>query len=119
LIFAGVPALACCTASASVDCCPKGPQAPAQDNQISTPGFAPAAETCCAAGATQTETIAASSATPDIRKHQQHPEPLALIASIILWASDYSAPRSKVGVTTTTYFPSLSTLYLSSGRLRL
>jgi hypothetical protein len=67
----------------------------------------------------QTATIAASSATPDVRKHSQHPDPLALIAAFVLWAADYSAPPSKVGFTNAIYLPSYSTLYLSSGRLRL
>jgi hypothetical protein len=119
LIFAGVPALACCADSALPDCCSQGRQSPEQDNQISALGSAAAGETCCAAGATQTATIAASSATPDVRKHSQHPDPLALVATFVLWASDYSAPPSKVGFTTPIYLPSYSTLYLSSGRLRL
>ena len=118
LALAGVPALVCCAASAPPDCCRQGPQTPAQDNHISTLGFAQA-ETCCAAGATQTATIAASSATPDIRKHSQHPDALALIATFVLWASAYSAPPPKVGFKTAIYLPSYSMLYLSSGRLRL
>jgi hypothetical protein len=118
LALAGVPALACCAASAPPDCCSQGQQAPAQTNLISTLGLAQA-ETCCAAGATQTATIAASSATPDVRKHSQHPDTLALIATFVLWVSDYFAPPSKVGFTTAIYLPSHSTLYLSSGRLRL
>jgi hypothetical protein len=118
LIFAGVPALACCDASTPPDCCRQGQQAPAQDSHISTLGLAQA-ETCCAAGATQAATVAASSATPDVRKHSQHPDTLALIATFVLWASAYSAPPSKVGVTPAIYLPSYSTLYLSSGRLRL
>jgi hypothetical protein len=118
LIFAGVPALACCDASAPPDCCRQGQQAPAQDNHISTLAFAPV-ETCCAAGATQTTTIAASTATPDVRKHSPHPDPLPLIAAFVLWAADGSAPSAKVGRPAAIYLPSYSTLYLSSGRLRL
>src|ERR1700738_735167 len=110
LALAGVPALACCAASAPPECCRQGQQTPAQDDHISTLGFAQA-ETCCAAGAMQTATIAASSATPDARKHSQHPDPLALIAAFVLWAADYSAPPSKVGFTNAIYLPSYSTLY--------
>jgi hypothetical protein len=121
LALAGVPAVACCAADAPLkDCCPQRQQIPRQDSQISALAPTSGTETCCAAaGAADTATLAAKATTPDVRKHPQRTDPLALIVSFALWATACALPPSRIGFTPAAYLPSYTTLYLSSGRLRL
>jgi hypothetical protein len=79
----------------------------------------PANLACCASGIPSATAIAATAASPKIDKHAQRIDPPAAISA-------YSSPsfadeRSHSAVQLAIVFrlPSYSTLYLSTGRLRL
>jgi hypothetical protein len=76
-------------------------------------------EICCTASVTNAATLISTTNTHTVRKQQQRPDPLALIASVVLYAAIDALPPSNSGSSFVAYRPSYSTLYLSSGRLRL
>jgi hypothetical protein len=120
LLFPGLPVLACCSTSAPMhDCCPFGQQSPGNEPGSPVVELAAAVETCCSASVTTAATIISTADTHTVRKQQQRPDPLALIASVVLYAAIDALPPSNIGSTFAAYRPSYSTLYLSSGRLRL
>ncbi|GEM_PF-3711014 len=114
--LAGVPAAACCDATAPIrDCCPG--QQSGQGSPISS--GASVAAVCCTAAATQPATTNAQAGTPQTRKYPPHPDPMTLIAWPILAVSDHTSPSSEVCSAAPAYYPSQSKLYLTSGHLRL
>src|ERR1700761_5309646 len=95
LLFAGVPAIACCEATVPTqDCCPHGPPV----GQFLA-GLAPTAAACCGTVPMETGASGATAATPEIRKHPPHPDPLTLIAWLVLSTSEHLSPSPDVGST--------------------
>jgi hypothetical protein len=120
LLFPGLSALACCSTTAPMhDCCPFGQRSPGQDPASSVVELAAGIETCCTASVANAATIISTADTHTVRKQQQRPDPLALLASVVLHVAVEALPPSNIGRDFATYRPSYSTLYLSSGRLRL
>src|ERR1700692_2425569 len=116
LALAGVPVLACCTASAPAhDCCSNVQQMPGQEDRM--PAFAPASlpETCCAAAATGTTSIAAGAARHNVPKHPQRTDPPTLMVSFGPSTAPVALSPSTNGYSVSAYFPSHSMLYLSTG----
>ena len=120
LMFPGLSALACCSTTAPMhDCCAFGQRSPGQDLGSSLVELSTGIETCCTASVTNAATIISTADTRTVRKQQPRPDPLALLASVVLHAAIDALPPSNSGSSFVAYRPSYSTLYLSSGRLRL
>ena len=120
LMFPGLSALACCSTTAPMhDCCPFGQRSPGQDPGSSLVELSTGIETCCTVSVTNAATVVSTADTHTVRKQQPRPDPLALLASVVLHAAVDALPPSNIGRDFATYRPSYSTLYLSSGRLRL
>jgi hypothetical protein len=116
MLFAGVPAVSCAESAPLHDCCPPQPVMPCRGGDSCSPN-ATNSRPSCVAGAQCAAAVTA--AVPDkIEKHSKRIDPPALIVSFALHAALYS-PRFVRGITIPTYYHSHSTLYLSTGRLRL
>jgi hypothetical protein len=74
---------------------------------------------CCAAGGADTAPISARATRDDAGKHPQRADPPTLVVSFGPSTVASALPRAKSGFVIPDYFPFLSTLYLSTGRLRL
>ena len=118
-VLAGVPAVACAHAMPMQHCCPSAPGEPCRGGSPDAPQGMPTELACCASGIPSATAIAATAALPKIEKHAQRIDPPAAISA-------YSSPtiasaRSQSSDQFTLVFrlPSYSTLYLSTGRLRL
>jgi hypothetical protein len=118
VLLAGVPALSCADSVPMHDCCPPQSGRACQDGESGAPKAMTRIVACCAAGAQSTTVIVSAVPLSKIEK-QQTPAPPALVVSLALHAAAYSPPHSKLGIGLTAYFPSFSSLYLSTGRLRL
>jgi hypothetical protein len=118
LLAAAVPALACAEAAPTQECCPNGPNAPCAPDQAPT-AQANGLDVCCAAGGTIATTTAL--ATPSDERGKQWDRdatPLLLIVLNTLATAYVQSPS--VDELRIVSFPlSDSTLYLSTGRLRL
>jgi len=120
LLIAGVPAPACCAASAPAhDCCAHPQQMPGPEHRSFELGPAALVHVCCTAGGADTAPISARATRHDVGKHPQRADPPTLAASFGSSTVASAPSRAKAGVAIPDYFPLLSTLYLSTGRLRL
>jgi hypothetical protein len=115
-MFAGVPAIACCASTTRAHgCCPAGQSFGEQDQRAPTTELS----ACCTASVANAESGISTAEQHNVPKHPPLPDPLALVASFVFYAAVDTPLRSNFGSRSAAYQPSYSTLYLSSGRLRL
>jgi hypothetical protein len=118
LLVAGAPAIACCAAGTPTqDCCPSRSH-PADSLSYDT---APDSgiQSCCAAGA-QTASVSVLDVTPSETNTQPtRADPLLAILFLAALNASYSPSQWGVASDTPALFPTLSPLYLRTGRLRL
>jgi len=118
LLAAGVPALACGEVMPMRDCCPNGPNSPCGSEQSRTTE-ANGLDFCCAAGGTFTTTTAIATSSKELRKTWDHADlPALLILATTLTTTYVRSPSVDEFSVVSRPF-SDSTLYLSTGRLRL
>jgi hypothetical protein len=116
LLAAGVPALACGEVMPTRDCCgPNSPCGPEQSRTIEAnrPDF------CCAAGGTVATTTAIASSSKELRKAWDRAELPALLTLVTTLTTAYVQLSSVDEFSLVSRPFSDSTLYLSTGRLRL
>ena len=118
LLAAGVPALACGEVVPTHDCCPNGPNAPCAPEQART------AETnrqdfCCATGGTIATTAAIAAPSNELRKHWDRADLPMLLVVLTTLTTPYVQSPAVDDFRIVTPPVSYSTLYLSTGRLRL
>ena len=119
LLLAGIPVVACADAMPMQECCPSAPGAPCRGNTPDAPQGITSALACCASGMQSSTAVTGVVASPKIAC-QTHPvdPPVAINAYASLTISD-ARTRTKVPLSVVSRLPSNSTLYLSTGRLRL
>jgi hypothetical protein len=115
LVFAGAPAIACCSVTPTHDCCPAGQPFGGHDPRASAAELS----ACCTASVANAETGISTAEQHNVPKHPPLPDSLALVASVVLNAAVDTSLRANLSNRSSVYRPSYSTLYLSSGRLRL
>jgi hypothetical protein len=118
LLAAGVPAFACGEVVPTQDCCPHGPNAPCTAEQTRT------AETnrqdfCCATGGTIATTTAITTPSNELRKHWDRADLPVLLVVLTTLTTPYVQSPAVDEFHIVTPPLSYSTLYLSTGRLRL
>ena len=118
LLAAGMPAFACEDAVPTRDCCPNGPSAPCGTEQTRT------AETnrqdfCCATGGTIATATAIATPSNDLRKHWDGADLPVLLVVLTTLTTPYVQSPAVDDFHIVTPPLSYSTLYLSTGRLRL
>jgi hypothetical protein len=74
---------------------------------------------CCASGIPSAAAITATARLPEIEKHTQHIDPPAAISAYSSQRFADERSYSSVPLDVVFRLPSYSTLYLSTGRLRL
>jgi hypothetical protein len=118
LLAAVVPTLACAEAAPTQQCCPNGPNAPCAPDRATT-AEANRLDFCCATGGTIATTTAIATPSDEFRKAWDRADlPAVLVVLLTLTAAYVLSPALD-----DSHFvsPPLSdtTLYLSTGRLRL
>jgi hypothetical protein len=118
LLAAGVPALACGDVVPARDCCPNGPNAPCEPNRSQTPE-ANQLTLCCASGSAVTTSAAVAAPSKEFRQHWDRADLPVVFVVLTTLATAY-AEAPPVDEFSRISPPSFdSTLYLSTGRLRL
>jgi hypothetical protein len=116
LLFAGVPALACAECVPIQECCPTGQPASCNVDR-STAGSSDVARQCSTAGSA---VIAADESSNDFNKHLKRSDvPTPLTAAAAAQAPHVVSIRLSANSVTSSFTPSHTLLYLSTGRLRL
>jgi hypothetical protein len=118
LLVAGLPLSVCAQAMPIHDCCPSGPGKPC-GGQDRSGSIVPATRPCCDAGAQSPAAMAASGPSTAAEKRTQRADPPTPAPLAITAAFTQSKAFSRGGRTPSSFTASLSTLYLSTGRLRL
>jgi len=118
LLAAGVPAFACGEVVPTHDCCPNGLSAPCAPEQSRT------AETnrqdfCCATGGTIATATAIATPSNELRKHWDRADLPVLLVVLTTLTTPYVQSPAIDYFRIVTPPLSYSTLYLSTGRLRL
>jgi hypothetical protein len=117
LLATGVPASACATDVATQDCCPTGPHAPctpdqAKTSQVNRPDFC-----CLISGIAATNAMATSA--DEGGKYWDRAAPAAFFVELTTLATPYVLPSFLDELHVLSLPLADSTLYLSTGRLRL
>jgi hypothetical protein len=119
VLSAGIPAVACADATPTQLCCPTAPGLPCGGGGADLTQGMPADVACCASGIPSASAISATFALPKIERHAERIDPPAAI-TVFAWPTIGTASaRSLILRAMVSRFPSYSTLYLSTGRLRL
>jgi hypothetical protein len=119
LLFAGLPAFACAECVPTQDCCPTGPPASCSVDG-STSGLSSFAQQCGTAGAAGSTVFAADESSNDFNKHLKRSDvPTLLPGPTIAQASHAGSIRLGANFSTSSFTPTYTLLYLSTGRLRL
>jgi hypothetical protein len=119
LFFAGWPAFAYAECVPAQDCCPNGPLALCS---IEGSAAAPSndVQPCCAVSPTAPAALAADASSNDFHKHLKRSDVPVMQASPAISPTAYVALSRSNGISATSSFsPSYTLLYLSTGRLRL
>lgn len=117
LLAAGVPAYACGEMASLSDCCPNGPGTPCKDSHRDTTQTS-RPDVCCAAGIAAA-TTAVGLPSIEFSKHCDHND-LATLCIVLTELTSAYVDSPRVDTTHDVTRPlSDSTLYLSTGRLRL
>ena len=117
LLFAGLPAVACARDTPIENCCPLGPGQPCRGQG---PGIAianPTHDVCCVSGE-RASGLTASAPSQTAGKHQLRGNPPALTTSLAV-VNRHAMSAAAVAADIRNFDPSGSSLYLSTGRLRL
>jgi hypothetical protein len=118
LLAAGVPALACGDVVPARACCPNAPNSPCGPEQARAPE-ALRLDICCALGGTVATTIAVAAPSKELLKAWDGADlPVPLVAVATLAAAYVQSPSIDEFCIVSPPV-SYSTLYLSTGRLRL
>jgi hypothetical protein len=118
LLAAGVPALACGDVVPARDCCPNGPNAPCEPNRSQTPE-ANQLTLCCASGSAVTTSAAVAAPSKEFRQHWDRADLPVLLVVLTTLATAYAEAPPVDEFSLISPPSSDSTLYLSTGRLRL
>jgi hypothetical protein len=117
LLAAGVPTLACAEEAPTQECCPNGPNAPCVPQQART-AEANRLDFCCVAGSTIATTTAVATPSDERGKYWDGAAPPALFVLSTLTTAYVQSPSiDELRIVSQPL--SDSTLYLSTGRLRL
>jgi hypothetical protein len=119
LFCAGWPAFAYAECVPTRDCCPNGPLAACS---IEGSAAAPSNDVrpCCAISPAAPAALAADASSNDFHKHLKRSDVPAIQASPAISPTAYVALSRSNGISATSSFsPSYTLLYLSTGRLRL
>ncbi len=117
LLAAGVPAIACGESVSTRDCCANGPTSPCGPEQAKT-AEANRLDLCCAASSTIATTTASAIPSNERGKHWNGAAPPAVLVALTTLTTAYV--QSPLVYDFPVSQPlSDSTLYLSTGRLRL
>jgi hypothetical protein len=118
LLAAGVPALACGEGVPAPDCCPNGSNSPCEHKRSQTPE-ATGLNLCCTAGNTVATNAAVAAPSREFRQHWDRADLPALFVVLTTLNSAYAEALSADELAFVSRPFSYSTLYLSTGRLRL
>ena len=118
LLAAGVPAFACAEEAPTQECCPNGPNGPCAPEQAGT-AQANRLDSCCAAGGTIASTTAIAAPSNDSGKHSDGAASPAILIALVTLTTAYVQSPSVDEFSLVSRPFSDSTLYLSTGRLRL
>jgi len=118
LLAAGVPAFVCGEGVPTRGCCPNGPNAPCAPEQSKT------AETnrqdfCCASGGTIATATAIATPSNELGKHWDRADLPVLLVVLTTLTTPYVQSLAVDDFHIVAPLVSSSTLYLSTGRLRL
>jgi hypothetical protein len=118
LLAAGVPAFASGEAVPARDCCPKGPNSPCGPDRSQTPE-PNRLNLCCTSSSTPSTAAAVAAPSQEFRKHWDHADVPLLLVVLSTLRTAYAAapPVDEFSLVSRTFCS--STLYLSTGRLRL
>jgi hypothetical protein len=117
LLSASAPAFACGEVVPTRDCCPNGPNTPCAPEQART-AEANLLDLCCAASGTLATTASAISSN-ERAKHWNGAAPPAVLVALTTLTTAYVQASSIADFRNPAPTFSDSTLYLSTGRLRL
>jgi hypothetical protein len=118
LLAAGAPASACAEAARTQECCPNAPNAPCAPTQaITTDANRP--DICCVAGSTFTPATAIATRSDQDAEHRDRASTPALLFALITLTTAYVESQSIDELRIVSRPLADSTLYLSTGRLRL
>ena len=116
LLFAGLPAFACAQCAPTDVCCPTGQPALCNVDR-SAAGSSGVAQHC---GTVGSALFAADESANDFNRHLKRSDvPTLLIAPPIAQASRVASIRLSANSVASSFTPSYTLLYLSTGRLRL
>jgi hypothetical protein len=118
LLAAGLPAFACADVAPAHDCCPDGPKAPCTPEQPKTPETN-RQDSCCAIGGTIAITTAIATPSNEFRKHWDRADLPVLLVVLTTLTTPYVSSPAVDDLRIVAPPVSYSTLYLSTGRLRL
>jgi hypothetical protein len=118
LLIAGVPAFACGEAIPTRDCCPNGPNGPCAPEQART-AEANRLDLCCASSDTIATTTASAIPSNERGKHWDGAAPPAVLVALTTLTTAYVQASPVHDFRIPSQPLSDSTLYLSTGRLRL
>lgn len=117
LLAAGVPALECGDVVPVRDCCSNGPNAPCESNRSQTPDAN--LTLCCASGTAVTSAAAVAAPSKEFRQHWDRADLPVLFVALTMLSTAYVDAPSVDEFSLVSPPSSDSTLYLSTGRLRL
>ena len=117
-VLAAAPALACGPMVPSHDCCPDGPIAPCAPERAN-PAEANRLDVCCAAGGTVATPAAVAMPSKEFRKAWDRADLPTLLVAVTTLATAYTSSPAADDFRIVPRSLSYSTLYLSTGRLRL
>jgi hypothetical protein len=119
LLFAGLPAFACAECVPTQDCCPTGPLAQCSVDGP-TSGLSGFAQQCGTAGAAGSTVFAADESSNDFNKHLKRCDvPILPMTPAITPTFQVASIRLSAHSATSSFTPTYTLLYLSTGRLRL
>ncbi len=118
LLFESLPAVACARDTPIEDCCPLGPGQPCRGQGPAIAIANPAHGVCCVSGERVTSDLTASAPSRTAEKYQLRGNPPALATSLAL-VDRHTMSAAPVAADIRPFDPSGSSLYLSTGRLRL
>jgi hypothetical protein len=118
LLAAGVPAFACGEVAPTHDCCPNGSSAPCAPEQSITVETI-RQDSCCATGGTIATATAIATPSKEFRKHWDRADLPMLLVVLTTLTTAYVQSPAVDDFRIVTPPVSYSTLYLSTGRLRL
>jgi len=118
LLFAGVQAEACVNDAPKHDCCPGRPSVPCHESGSSAVDSI-VAQTCCVTGISVSSLAATAEPSRELHKKPQRVDPPAILVSIGATAGARIQSSRFESNNARSFHPLLSSLYLSTGRLRL